>query len=175
MAKLRRCRAYGCHQLVLLTHWYCETHRDQEATYLASRQKWARSHQQDYQSKYNHVTRYRNEAKAQQYQFYKSKQWQALRTQALKRDHYLDQYALAKGQYLPANTVDHIVPIEIDNSLRDELDNLASCSRETHKRKTAWEQSYYGTGRGNKHTSNPIITDKPLIMELANKLASQQQ
>jgi len=159
MARMRRCRAAGCHKLVEMSHWYCNEHRDQEAAYLESRAKWARGHEQAYQAKYNKVTRNRNVSKAEQYAFYKSKQWQSLRQQVLDRDNHMDQYGLLLGQYQPGNTVDHIVPIEVAPELMSDPGNLITCSPATHKLKTAWEQEYYGTGIENNLTGAKIIRD----------------
>lgn len=149
MPKVRRCRAMDCHNLVTTDHWYCELHRDQEAAYLASRAKWARSNGHEYRHKYNTVTRERNSVKSEQYRFYRSKRWQVLREQALERDHHLCRYCLVQGRYTPANTVDHIVPIEWRPSEQAEPDNLATICRSCHKAKTTWERKYYGTGQGN--------------------------
>ena len=57
--------------------------------YLESRMKWARSHNKQYQHKYNTRVRNRDTSSQERYQFYRSKQWQSLRKQALERDHYL--------------------------------------------------------------------------------------
>lgn len=151
-------------------HWYCDQHRDQEAQYLETRQRWARGHDAEYQHKYNTVTRNRSTAKSEQYHFYQTKQWKALRQLVLDRDAHLDQYAKAVGIYRPGNTVDHVVPYEIAPDLHDKASNLVTCSAESHKLKTKWEQSYYGTGIGNQKTGAPIVTD---VSEIAKLIFNQ--
>lgn len=168
MPKVRRCRAVGCHNLVTTDHWYCEQHRDQEAAYLAQRAKWARTNDKAYRFKYNHETRERDTGKAEQYRFYQSKQWQALRQQALARDNHLCRYCLAVGKYTAGNTVDHIVPIEFDQSKMTDLDNLAVTCKECHKAKSTWEREYYGTG------SHATLKDVQQIKDI-NLIANEIQ
>ena len=139
--------------MVQLPNHYCAKHHEHEAEYLANRQRWARAHSKQYQHKYNNVTRYRNDTKSKQYQFYKTRIWSVLRQQALDRDHYVCQYC---GQP-NSKTVDHIVPIEYDQQRMASIDNLATICRECHRKKTQWEQSYYGTGQGNQLKSVPEV------------------
>ncbi len=146
MPRVRRCRQPGCHVMVKLPDHYCAKHYEHEAEYLASRQKWARSHSTEYQRKYNNVTRYRDDTKSAQYHFYKSRQWQSLRKQALERDHYVCQYCGKPN----SKTVDHVIPIEFDSKLQADTDNLATICRDCHRLKTAWEQRHYGTGKDNQ-------------------------
>ena len=89
MPRFRRCRYPGCHAMVQLPDHYCQQHYEHEAEYLANRQRWARSHNRQYQHRYNTQTRNRNSMKHNQYQFYRSRQWQRLRAQVLERDHYI--------------------------------------------------------------------------------------
>ncbi|WP_323068158.1 HNH endonuclease, partial [Limosilactobacillus reuteri] len=44
-------------------------------------------------------------------------------------------------------TVDHIVPIAYDSTIRADQGNLATICRECHRLKTQWEQYYYGTAQ----------------------------
>lgn len=125
---------------------YCAKHYEHEAEYLANRQRWARAHDQAYQRKYNTVTRNRDATKSEQYQFYRTRTWAHLRQQALDRDHYVCQYCGRPN----SRTVDHVVPYEYDPSLKDDLTNLAVICAACHRRKTKWEQGYYGTGQGRK-------------------------
>lgn len=74
MSRYRRCRYPGCHAMVQLPDHYCKQHYEHEAEYLANRQRWARSHSQQYQHKYNTQTRNRNSVKHNQYQFYRGRQ-----------------------------------------------------------------------------------------------------
>lgn len=157
MPRVRRCRAAGCHAMCEMPHWYCAKHIDQEADYLATRERWARGHDANYQRKYNQHTRNRTEAKRDQYAFYRSREWQRLRRLVLDRDQHVDQYALMAGQVVQANTVDHIVPIEVAPQLQDDPNNLIACTSRTNRIKTEWEQSYYGTGQGNQLTGAPWI------------------
>lgn len=146
MPRVRRCRYPGCHAMCQLPDHYCKQHYEHEAEYLASRQKWARSHNAEYQRKYNNVTRYRDDTKSAQYHFYKSKQWQSLRKQVLERDHYVCQYCGKPN----SKTVDHVIPIEFDSKLQADTANLATICRDCHRLKTAWEQRHYGTGKDNQ-------------------------
>lgn len=159
MPRFRRCRQPGCHAMVQFPNHYCQEHFEHEAEYLASRQKWARSHDKQYQRKYNTVTRNRNDNKSKQYQFYRSKQWQGLRQQVLDRDHYTCQYCHRPN----ANTVDHIVPVEVNQSKRADINNLAVICRRCHREKTDWEQEYYGTGKNNKLKIVVPVTNVEII------------
>lgn len=149
MPRVRRCRYNGCHAMCELPLHYCKQHAEHEQEYLESRMKWARSHNKQYQHKYNTRVRNRDTSSQERYQFYRSKQWQALRKQALERDHYLCQYCLANRLVNAGKTVDHIVAIEIDPSLRDSLGNLATICRDCHRVKTELEQKLFGTGKDN--------------------------
>ncbi|MHB9953121.1 HNH endonuclease [Ligilactobacillus murinus] len=157
MPRVRRCRQQGCHLMVEYPNHYCRRHFEHEAEYLASRQKWARSRDQQYQRKYNTVTRNRSEHKSKQYNFYRSRQWSRLRRNILERDNYLCKYCGAINIVTPAKTVDHIVPIEYDAGLRDDPNNLAVICYSCHRSKTDWEQIYYGTGQGNTLKKVPEI------------------
>lgn len=157
MPRVRRCRATDCHAMCEMPHWYCARHIDQEANYLATRERWARGHDANYQRKYNQHTRNRNAIKSKQYQFYRSHQWQSLRREVMDRDMHMDQYAKLAGRIAQGNTVDHIVPAEIAPELMDNPSNLVTCSPATHRIKTKWEQKYYGTGQGNQLTGAPWI------------------
>lgn len=164
MARYRRCRQPGCHAMVQLPNHYCTKHFEHEAEYLANRQRWARAHGKQYQRKYNTVTRYRNDVKSEQYNFYRTRQWQELRQRTLDRDHYICQYC---GQP-NSNTVDHIVPIEFDESLMASIDNLAVICRKCHRLKTDFEHQYYGTGQGNEIKNVNEVFDVNKIAILMN-------
>lgn len=128
---------------------YCKVHYEHEVEYLATRERWARSHDKHYTHKYNTITRNRDDTKRKQYNFYRTRQWSRLREQVLERDHFLCAYCQVQGVITPAKTVDHIVPIEYDQTLKADVDNLAVICGKCHRRKTDWEQGYYGTGQGN--------------------------
>lgn len=167
MPRVRRCRQYGCHKMVEFPNHYCKKHFEHEAEYLAKRQKWARSHEQSYIHKYNTISRNRNANKSRQYQFYRTKQWVALRRQVLERDNYLCQYCKVQGKFTPnSRTVDHIVPIEVDSTIQASISNLTTTCPTCHRMKTDWEQSYYGTGQENTLKSVEPITDIQAIVIL---------
>lgn len=165
MSRYRRCRYPNCHAMVQLPDHYCKQHYSHEAEYLASRQRWARAHSKQYQHKYNAVTRYRNDTKSKQYNFYRTRQWQELRQRTLDRDHYICQYC---GQP-NSKTVDHIVPIEFDKSLMTNPTNLCTICRKCHRAKTDWEQFYYFVRRDVPNTKAIEIHDVNIIVNLIKK------
>lgn len=165
MPRFRRCRYSGCHTMVQFPDHYCQQHYEHEAEYLANHQRWARSSGKQYQHKYNTVTRNRNSTKQNQYQFYRSRQWQSLRREVLDRDHYICQYCGRPN----SKTVDHIVPIEYDETLKTSIDNLATICRKCHRLKTDWEHDWYGTGQGNELQSVTQINDVSAVVVLMNK------
>jgi 5-methylcytosine-specific restriction endonuclease McrA len=56
--------------------------------------------------------------------------------------------------------VDHIVPREIAPELSLEPTNLVAACNTHHRLKTAWEQTYYGTGQHNKINIDAVrVTD----------------
>ena len=136
--------------MAMFPNHYCPQHIEHEAEYIAKREQFASQHSKTYERHYNLVTRKRNEVKAEQDSFYHTKQWQSLRAEVLARDNHLDQYALLQGEVKQGNLVDHIVPIEYAPELKDDVNNLATTTVASHKVKTSWEQSYYGTGQGNQ-------------------------
>lgn len=169
MPRVRRCRYSGCHSMVPFPDHYCTEHYEHEAEYLANRERWARSHDKSYTHKYNTVTRNRNEVKTNQYNFYRTKRWSHLRQEALERGHFICAYCSQQGIITPAKTVDHIVPIEFDESLKANPDNLAIICGKCHRIKTDWEQEYYGTGQGNHLRNVQEITDLRAVLILMKK------
>lgn len=170
MPRVRRCRQHGCHAMVELPDHYCAEHYEHEAEYLANRQKWSRSHSKSYTHRYNTVTRNRSDSKSKQYQFYRSRQWVALRQQVLERDTYLCQYCRVQGKLTPnSRTVDHIVPIEFDSTTQASVNNLVTTCAACHRMKTDWEQSYYGTGQGNSLKPVKPIRDIKSVTILMQK------
>ena len=151
--------------MVQFPNHYCTKHFEHEAEYLANRQRWARAHSKQYQRKYNNVTRYRNDTKSKQYQFYKTKTWAVLRQQVLDRDHYVCQYC---GQP-NSRTVDHIVPIEYDQQRMASIDNLATICRKCHHKKTQWEQSYYFVHRDEPNAKAVEIHDVNIVKDIIRK------
>lgn len=150
MGKVRRCRYEGCHTIVDRPSYYCEEHKQHEAEYAAQRERYSRK-------RYNKYTRNRSEDKAEQYNFYRTRQWTHKRLAILSRDNYLCQYCKANGK-LTANskTVDHVTPYEVDGGLKLDDNNLATTCRACHNVKTKLEQKLYGTGQGNEPKNKNI-------------------
>ena len=166
MPRVRRCKYQGCHSYAMFPNYDCDKHIEHEEEYRAQREKYRKRHSDRATTwRYNHVTRYRNTVKAEQNKFYHSRQWQALREIVLQRDYHLCQYC----EKNPGNIVDHIVPIEWDQSQMKYIDNLATCCRDCHAKKTRWEQIYYGTGLHNSLKKDvSAITDIKLINKFIN-------
>lgn len=150
MPRYRRCREQGCHGMALHPNHYCNKHIEKEQDYLDSRQKWVNKNKSNYQKKYNTINRYRSEQKIEQTKFYRSKQWQTIRSFVLERDHYLCQYCKLVGRVKQGNIGEHIVPIEFEPSLIDDDSNICCSCRDCHKIKTDWEREYYFERDGSK-------------------------
>lgn len=154
MPRVKHCGSIGCHTLVTYPHKYCDKHIELDQ-------------HRDY-SKYNKTVRTRNEAKSEQTNFYRTRQWSALRLQVLEQQHYLCQYCQAQGRVKPAKVVDHIVPVEFSYDKKANIDNLATICSSCHTAKSSWERKYYGTGLGGSVKSvAPIISIK-IISNLIN-------
>ena len=165
MPRVRRCKYQGCHAFAMVPNHYCAKHIEHEAEYQAQREKYRKHHGTRATTwHYNHVTRYRNTTKSEQNKFYHSREWQSLRALVLQRDFSLCKYCRTNV----GNIVDHIVPIEWDQTKMKDIDNLVTCCRDCHAKKTRWEQIYYGTGLHNSLKDVPAITDIKLINELMN-------
>ena len=71
--------------------------------------------------------------------FYKSKAWQRVRDNTMKRDAWLCQDCLARGVYTPAEEVHHIQELTADNINDPEVSlnmaNLVSLCRECHRQR----------------------------------------
>ena len=78
--------------------------------------------------------------------FYNSQQWHNMREYIMKRDAYLCQDCLAKGKYVPAEEVHHIIPLEPENitdpSITLNEENLVSLCRECHRARHGKEKRY---------------------------------
>ncbi|WP_312068611.1 HNH endonuclease [Leuconostoc lactis] len=99
--------------------------------------------------------------------FYNTKQWKQLRQQVIARDNGLDQYALRDGLVVPGKLVDHIVPIEFAPELKDDINNLVLTSMASHKAKTEWEQTYYGTGKKNAINKSAVpVREIDIVYEM---------
>lgn len=139
---------------------YCDKHIRYEQEYLEQREKYKRNPHSTW--KYNHITRNRNEVKTKQNKFYHTREWTDLRKVVFNRDYSLCQYCKTNS----GNIADHVVPIEVDMSKMKDIDNLVTCCRDCHAKKTRWEQEYYGTGLNGKLTHNKEIEDVSLICKL---------
>lgn len=102
------CRAPGCGRATHLG--FCEQHRGQ-------RSNWKHG-QSVTQRGYGHA-------------------WRKLRVQVLQRDGYLCQAHLRRGQDVPGNEVDHVVPKARGGT--DNMDNLETLCGPCHGAKTARE------------------------------------
>ena len=63
---------------------------------------------------------------------YKEPKWVRIRSLALKRDKYLDQYLKRYGKLKQAEIVHHIFPVEEFPEYQYELWNLISITKSTH-------------------------------------------
>lgn len=66
--------------------------------------------------------------------FYHSREWLAVRSQVLGRDHGLCQHCLKEGKITIAETVHHIVEIKLNWALRLVLSNLISLCLGCHNK-----------------------------------------
>jgi 5-methylcytosine-specific restriction protein A len=116
------CRHRGCAALVDKPG-YCETHADEGKTWKPDRERGS-STERGY-----------------------GWSWQKLRTQVLKRDHFLCQCldCKATGRVLEATEVDHIIGKARGGS--DDPANLQAINTECHKLKTARERCAVGQVR----------------------------
>ncbi len=112
----RPCAYPGCRELV--DRGYCEQHQ-----HLAQQRKAESS---------RHYDRHIRDDQARD--FYQSVAWQAVRRQALVRDHGLCQHCLKEGRITPAETVHHIIEIRRNWSLRLVLSNLVSLCLACHNK-----------------------------------------
>ncbi len=170
MPRVRRCRYPGCHEYAYVPNHYCSKHIAHEAEYQAQRDKYRGIHRSSKATtwKYNHVIRYRNSVKTKQNMFYHTREWQVLRSLAFHRDYHLCQYCKSNA----GNIIDHIVPIEFDQTKMKDINNLVTCCRDCHVKKTRWEQDYYGTGLHNNLKKDiEEITDVSLINKIMNERA----
>ncbi|MFT8939681.1 HNH endonuclease [Leuconostoc falkenbergense] len=154
--RIRKCHHFDCPYPAIVPNWFCDKHLGEQPAFLAKREKYEHKHSKTQTHVYNTVTRYRNETKRDQYNFYRTKQWVDLRKIVLERDHYLCQYCLLNGKYTSAKTVDHIIPIEYDSSMKADTNNLATICTQCHHIKTELEQEQLGTGQDNKLIQNKI-------------------
>lgn len=171
MPRVRRCRYQGCHSFAMMPNHYCAKHISHESEYRQKRMKFAKRHSNSQaQWRYNHITRNRNPIKAEQNQFYHTKQWKDMREIVLNHDYHLCQYCKALGIVKEGNVIDHVLPVERFPDHMKDLKNLVTCCQDCHYWKTRFEEKYYGTGLHRKPTENPAITDIKLVAQLTQKL-----
>ncbi|HHY28443.1 MAG TPA: HNH endonuclease [Desulfitobacterium dehalogenans] len=123
---MRPCRKTGCRNLT--RDGYCQEHQYIAEQKERERQKYYDRYQRDQQAA----------------KFYKSKEWELVRDQALIRDHGLCQDCLDEKQITPAVPVDHIIPLKVAWHLRLTLSNLRSLCSRHHAIKTAEDKRKYG-------------------------------
>lgn len=144
MPQVRRCKRNGCHALVSAGTYFCYIHKADEAEYVAKLNKRAS------RTKYNTVTRNATDAKKERYAFYRSKQWQSIRHQALERDHYICQYCKAIGITTANSRIgDHVTPYEVAPDMSRDVSNIATACKDCDNVKRKLEQQMYGTGTDN--------------------------
>ena len=66
--------------------------------------------------------------------FYKTKAWKNLRASVLRRDGYKSRLSARYGKNIPADTVHHILPLEMFPEYKLKAWNLISLTREEHNR-----------------------------------------
>jgi 5-methylcytosine-specific restriction protein A len=121
------CNKTGCNQLIDAKEKYCEKHQHQGTIEKRERHRYYDQHKRD------------RETAA----FYHSKQWIAVREQALIRDNYLCQDCLEERKLTKADVVDHILPIKLFWHLRLVLSNLRSLCHSHHNQKTQEDKKKY--------------------------------
>ena len=181
MPRVRTCRAMDCKHLAVPGHLYCTAHMDQERAYLSRREAYLESRQgnpkkvKQQQWAYNHIKRYSTPVKAEQNKFYHTKAWTSLREVVLKRDYHLCQYCKQDGKLTRGTVVDHVVPIEYSPSQMRDVDNLVTCCRDCHAKKTRWEQLYYGTGQGNQLKAVAKVSDVGAVVKMMHALENSER
>jgi len=101
-------------------------------------QAYCKKHERQRQKNYNQFKRDKKNRR-----FYGSARWRKVSKIKKKRDP-LCEYCLEKDRIKPAVEVDHIIPIQIDWSLRFDFDNLKSACKSCHTKKTKEDQRKYG-------------------------------
>ena len=107
----KQCRVRGCTNLTTESHGYCSEHAGLAIGWRQTIKRKGTAEQRGY-----------------------GYRWKLIRTQVLRRDHYLCQPCLKNGVITPATAVDHII-----NKARggaDELSNLQSICDHCHQEKT---------------------------------------
>lgn len=83
--------------------------------------------------------------------------WQKLRLVALRRDNFMCQECLKQDRPVPAQEVHHIIGIDVDPSMRLDLDNIISLCAPCHKLITENNQGIFGRKAVNAATKETTI------------------
>lgn len=126
MKPLRPCKSAVCSNLT--NERYCKDHQP-----IVKEQN---------KERHRHYDKYQRDQEAAS--FYKSREWERAREQALIRDHGICQHCLKDKQITMAEMVDHVIPIKIAWHLRIYLPNLQSLCNQCHAIKTADDKQKYG-------------------------------
>jgi 5-methylcytosine-specific restriction enzyme A len=121
---LKPCNKIGCTSLT--RDRYCDAH---------TVEKQDRAEQNRYYDRYKRDKRSTS--------FYKSSEWEKVRTEALVRDKYLCQHCLKSKKVKRAEMVDHIVPVKVEWNKRLTLSNLQSLCNPCHNKKTKLDDRKY--------------------------------
>lgn len=117
------CRVFGCNQLTKES--YCEDHAHIQQEKELKRYK-----------------RYNSERDPVLTKFYNSKDWRTLSQFLMAKYHYL----CIQCDLVPADVVDHIIPVQVDWSLRLDINNCQPLCHACHNKKTAEDRKKYGRG-----------------------------
>lgn len=116
----RICREFGCNNLTKET--YCKDHEH------IGREKELKRHRQ-----------YNEQRDPVLVKFYNSKEWKALSQYVMATNHYL----CIQCETVPADVVDHIIPVKINWSLRLDPNNCQPLCHKCHNKKTAEDKKKY--------------------------------
>lgn len=121
MAIKKFCAKAGCSNLCEIDQKYCSVHSYLELQLKSQRHK-------DYDQSIRH------KRDKQVTEFYHSREWLAVRLQALIRDHYLCQECFRQKKITPADMVHHKKPVKPYWHLRLVASNLESLCNSCHNR-----------------------------------------
>lgn len=114
------CRVFGCNQLTKESYCIDHDHVQQER-------------------ELNRYKEYNKQRDPMLTKFYNSKEWRALREYVMAKNHFL----CIQCTLVPADVVDHIIPIEVDWSLRLDVNNCQPLCHACHNKKTADDKRKY--------------------------------
>ena len=119
------CNAPGCNVLIAMSERYCAMHK-----FDSKRESY----------KHYDATK-RNKLHDQ---FYHSKQWRELRNIVMREHGGLCAQCARLGMTVPADVVDHIVPISVDWEARLKRENLQPLCHSCHNKKTQSDRYKWG-------------------------------